>query len=77
MFLNSKRVTEMFGLMTIGDSVATIINPRRHARLWEDGPELWQDMMNKAEDNPTATRLLGLASLAFGIWLVSQQQPES
>jgi len=75
MSLARKRLTELFGLVMIGDSVATIANPKRHIGLWKSGPSSWQKLMEQFRRHPQATRLVGLVGLGTSLWMVSRQRP--
>lgn len=63
------RIKEMMGIMLIGDGVLAAAWPRQHSLLWLSGPRVWRDAVRPFADNPNMTRVLGLAELAFGIWL--------
>jgi hypothetical protein len=62
-------------MLLIGDGILSTLDPKRHCLLWEVGPEFCREMIGELADHPAATRLIGVAEAAFGLWLASQQQP--
>jgi hypothetical protein len=60
-------------MMTIGDGVLAMLEPRRHVALWRSGPRLWRKTLTPFIRRPELTRLLGLAGIGFGLWLASRQ----
>jgi hypothetical protein len=68
-----ERVKECFAMMMIGDGVLGAIEPVRHARLWEDGPSWWRALVGPFARRPGLTRCIGVAEVAFGVWLASRQ----
>ena len=75
MSLASRRATELLGLMMIGDSVATLADPRRHVGLWSGGPEAWRAAMRPFARHPGIARAVGAAGLVAGLWLIQRQKP--
>ncbi len=72
-----KRFIELFGLMCVGDGLATVLEPERHCMLWDVGPEPCRKMMDAFVEHPTMTRSLGFLEMLFGLWLASRQQPDA
>lgn len=70
---NLSRGLEVVGMLMIGDGLLAAVSPRRHARLWRDGPEDWRRAMAWFEDRPTLTAAIGLAEAALGFWLAHHQ----
>jgi hypothetical protein len=68
------RGKELLAMCMIGDGVLAVIDPRRHVRLWERGPEVWERTMRPFAQRPTLTRLIGLAEAAVGVWLGRRQR---
>lgn len=64
-----RRVGELVAMAMIGDSIITLIRPRRHVTLWRQGPGWWRGLMDRFTDHPTATRGLALMELGSGLWL--------
>lgn len=71
----TKRSKELLAITMIGDGVLAVLQPRRHAQLWKEGPESWQAMVDPLLERPGLTRVLGAASVALGLWLASRQEP--
>lgn len=70
---NLSRGLEVAGMLLIGDGLMAAVDPRRHARLWRDGPEGWRASMAWFEDHPAAARAIGMAEAALGFWLAARQ----
>lgn len=64
---------ESLGLLMIGDGLVTALHPRRHARLWETGPQGLRRTMAWLEARPALTSAIGAAEAAIGLWLVRRQ----
>ena len=73
----AERATETLAMVMIGDGILTFVNPRRHAKLWQAGPEPWRKSMRYLVDNPDLTRWLGAGEAALGFWLAFRQKPTS
>jgi hypothetical protein len=71
-----RRITELLGLLLVGDGVLSAVDPKRHCLLWEVGPELIQKAMDEFARHPAATRVVGAAEAIVGLWLASRQEPE-
>lgn len=71
----NKRLLELFALLLVGDAVLTVVEPKRHCLLWAVGPEGWKNLMLKGAEHPEASRWIGVAQAAAGLWLASRQEP--
>ncbi len=71
-----RRITELLGLLLVGDGILTAVDPKRHCLLWEVGPELVQEAMDEFARHPSVTRVVGAAEAIVGLWLASRQKPE-
>jgi hypothetical protein len=69
-----KLTTETFALFLIGDGVASILQPRRHAALWRTSPLPLEKAGNYFENRPWASIALGAVEIGIGLWLASKQQ---
>lgn len=69
------RVKELGAILMIGDGVVGALAPRRHTRLWLDGPRPYRNAMKPFVRNPELTRLLSVAQVALGVWWASRQWP--
>jgi dodecin len=72
----SRRIKELLAMSTIGDGVLALIVPSSHASLWLFGPQTMRKLNRWFVENPTYTRLGGLAEIGFGIWLALRQYQE-
>lgn len=59
-------------MMMIGDAVAGIVQPRKHCRRWEFGPKRYRKLVRKFTDHPQMTRMLSIAGVAAGVWLLTR-----
>jgi len=78
MNLALRRTGELTALMMIGDGVLATAWPRRHVRLWEQGPPLWRKLVRPFARHPQLTRALGAAEIAAGIalaWAMVEGRP--
>ena len=71
-----RRLTELLGLLLVGDGILSAVDPKRHCLLWEVGPELFQEAMDEFARHPAVTRVVGAAEAIVGLWLASRQEPE-
>lgn len=62
-------------MLMVGDGVLSLINPRRHCLLWKIGPAVWRNLADEFAEHPQVTRGIGIASVAAGVWLASEQKP--
>ncbi len=69
----SRRLLETFAIVTIGDGAIEVLAPREHSLLWVVGPEGARKVASHFAENPNQMRLLGVAQVAFGIWLALRQ----
>jgi hypothetical protein len=69
----AERVKECVALMMIGEGVLAMARPRGHARLWENGPRWWRQMIEPFARNPNLTRAAGAVEALAGFWLASRQ----
>lgn len=51
-----RRLLETLALMVVGDSVPTIMAPRKHVSLWQGGPQWWKRTCDTFDRHPTVTR---------------------
>jgi hypothetical protein len=73
----ARRVTECVAMMMIGDGALGVLEPRRHMKLWEAGPDWWRSIVRPFAENSALTRCVGAAELVAGVWLARQQGPLS
>src|SRR5262249_21884993 len=73
--MGGRRWNEVVAMSMIGDGVLAVLQPERHCRLWEFGPKGYRAVIEWCAQHPTATRLMGAAEVALGIWLGSRQKP--
>lgn len=71
--LLSRRITEMAGMLAVGDGVIAALVPVEHIRLWRGGPQLWTDILDYFAQRPTLTRVFVAGEIAFGVWLMLRQ----
>lgn len=74
MNLFGKQTAETFALFLIGDGVASMLQPRRHAALWRAGPGPLRSFTTYFERRPALSAVIGAAEIAFGLWLAHRQQ---
>ena len=72
--LLKNRLTEILGLILIGDGVVGLFDTERHLRLWRRGPEPYQKAMESLMHKPGLVHLLSAAEIGLGIWLASRQR---
>ena len=72
----SRRIKELLAMSTIGNGVLALIVPSSHASLWLFGPQSMRKLNRWFVENPTYTRLGGIAEIGFGIWLALRQYQE-
>jgi dodecin len=72
----SRRIKELLAMSTIGDGVLALIVPSSHASLWLFGPQTMRKLNGWFLENPTYTRLGGIAEIGLGIWLALRQYQE-
>jgi hypothetical protein len=63
------RWEELVGMILIGDGVLNLLQPKRHSAIWNCGPKFYKNAARSLQTHPAATRGLGLAFVALGIWL--------
>jgi dodecin len=73
----SRRIKELLAMSTIGNGVLALIVPSRHASLWLFGPQTMRKLNCWFAENPTYTRLGGIAEIGLGIWLALRQYEET
>src|SRR3954453_7544217 len=64
-------------MSTIGDGVLALIVPSSHASLWLFGPQSMRKLNRWFLENPTYTRLGGIAEIGLGLWLAIRQYREA
>ena len=69
----TERLKECVAMMMIGDGVLAVVEPRRHASLWLNGPPWWRAMVEPFADRPNLTRCLGIGGVALGVWIATRQ----
>ncbi|MDQ5813995.1 MAG: hypothetical protein M3289_04655, partial [Actinomycetota bacterium] len=62
----SRRLTEIFPMVTIGDGVLELLAPKQHSCLWASGPASVRKLTRFFADNPNYIRLLSLTQISFG-----------
>jgi len=73
--LLSKLTSETFALFLIGDGVASVLQPRRHAALWRAGPgSPLRGFTTYFERRPRLSMVIGAAEIGVGLWMASRQQ---
>lgn len=70
-----KRVFELLGILMIGDGLLSVLEPRRHCKLWEVGPEPMKDLVGTFTEHPDLARVGGFVEALAGFWLASKQAP--
>ncbi len=73
----ARRVKELVAMSAIGDGVLALIAPSSHASLWIFGPQSMRKLNRWFAENPTYTRLVGLAEIGFAVWLALRQYREA
>lgn len=68
-----RRLLETFAILTIGDGLIEILAPREHSRLWSVGPPFARRIAGWFAENPNVMRTLGVAQVAWGVWLALRQ----
>ena len=71
----SRRIKEIFAVITIGDGTIGLIAPREHSLLPAD-PQGTRKVARFFADSSNRVRLLGLAQIGFGIWPAPRQHRE-
>jgi hypothetical protein len=69
-----KRIKEAIALLLIGDGIISILEPRRHTKLWVAGPGLYHRAMSPLKRRPIAAQAVGLALIGVGLWLAQRQK---
>jgi hypothetical protein len=72
--VRKSRAKELLALVMVGDSMLTLVQPRRHMLLWTNGPDWWSRAVRPFAERPTMTRALGALGVGLGLWLASRQQ---
>ncbi len=72
--MGSKRLRESLAIVLIGDGVVALLDPDRHNRLWEKGPQSYQNVMREFVQRPGVTRWLSVLEIGLGVWLASRQK---
>jgi hypothetical protein len=71
----SKLTSETFALFLIGDGVASVLQPRRHAALWRAGPgSPLRGLTTYFERRPRLSMAIGAIEIGVGLWMASRQQ---
>ncbi len=68
-FLTEQRVKYIAASFLVGDGVMALLDPKRVAEVWVDGPRPWRKMMRGLAKQPNLIRVIGAAEAAFGVWL--------
>jgi hypothetical protein len=69
----ARRIKETFAIIAIGDGAIELLAPREHSLLWGVGPESVRRTARFFAEKPNYMRLLGVAQIAFGVWLALRQ----
>jgi hypothetical protein len=64
-------------MISIGDGMLALIAPRNHLALWLLGPKRLRKLTLWFVENPTYTRLGGIAEIGLGVWLALRQYREA
>ena len=72
----AKRIKEFIAMSAIGDGMLALIAPSEHSSLWVVGPQGVRKLALWFAENPTYTRLTGIAELCFGVCLALMQYKE-
>ncbi|HSE22280.1 MAG TPA: hypothetical protein VLB68_11515 [Pyrinomonadaceae bacterium] len=73
--LMNRWAKESLAMMMVGEAMVTLIDPKRHCRLWMRGPEKWKQFIQIFVEHPVLTRGLALGELGLGVWLAEKQRP--
>jgi hypothetical protein len=68
-FLTPKRAKYILASFLVGDGVMALLDPKRVAEVWVDGPRPWRKMMRGLAKRPDLIRAIGAAEAAFGVWV--------
>jgi hypothetical protein len=69
-----KRIKEVMAVLLIGDGVISILEPKRHSKLWAKGPVVYRKAMKPFTRDPVVVQLVGLGLVGVGFWLASRQR---
>lgn len=69
-----KRIKETMALLLIGDGIISVLEPRRHTRLWSRGPRMYANAMRPLERKPLLAQAAGLILIGAGLWLANRQK---
>jgi hypothetical protein len=69
----ANRLKESIAMMSIGDGMLALIAPRNHVALWLLGPKRLRRLTLWFAENPTYTRIGGIAEVGLGTWLALRQ----
>ena len=69
-----QRATEVAALLMVGDGVVGMLQPERHARLWQSGPRPYRAAMEPFARHPGLTRVIAAAEAGAGLWWASRQR---
>lgn len=72
----NERIKKFIAMLMIGDGVATLVQPERHALLWKLGPTAYPEAMEAFTRRPWLTRLLDTAEAGLGLRWASRQRPQ-
>ncbi|MBD0330598.1 MAG: hypothetical protein ICV64_10915 [Thermoleophilia bacterium] len=62
------RVKALVAVLLVGDGVVAALQPKRHLRRWDVGPQAWRRVTRAFRARPRATRILALAQAVAGAW---------
>jgi hypothetical protein len=69
-----KRIKEVLAVLLIGDGLISVLEPRRHTKLWVSGPKPYRSAMRPLDRKPILAQGVGVALIGFGFWLASRQK---
>ena len=69
-----QRATEIAALLMVGDGVIGMLQPERHARLWQSGLRPYRAAMEPLVRHRGLTRAIAAAQVAAGLWWASRQR---
>ncbi|BDP41162.1 hypothetical protein DAETH_11310 [Deinococcus aetherius] len=71
--IRTRRALELFATLLIGDGLISLLRPVRHSLLWWMPVPGVRGLMEWCAERPHATRAIGLAQVAAGLWLDARQ----
>jgi hypothetical protein len=69
-------VTELLGIVLVGDGVLSFVSPRRYLLAVEFGPEGYKRALEGLAQRPPLTRLLAAGQVGIGLFIASRGYPQ-